>query len=81
MEETWHQLVAGLSELEVKSRETGVELAFEPEPGMFIEDLASFRELQDRFASRALKLTIDLGHLECTEERPLDRWLREFADR
>jgi sugar phosphate isomerase/epimerase len=83
-ETTWRYLLEGLEFLAPRSRDRSVSLAFEPEPGMFIESLDDYRELRDRFSSRAperssLGLTLDLGHLQCTEESPHDRWIREFA--
>lgn len=79
VETSWRYLIEGIHALEVAARGTAVELAFEPEPGMFIGDLAAFRELRDRFPSPALRLTLDLGHLQCTEEPPHDRWIRELG--
>lgn len=49
----------------------GVTLALEPEPGMFLErvgDVLGLVERLDRPAS--LGLTIDVGHLTCTEDEP-----------
>jgi sugar phosphate isomerase/epimerase len=78
-EESWKHLLEGLGALERETRGSAVALAFEPEPGMFVAGLDDFRELRSRFPSPALRLTLDLGHLQCTEEPPHDRWLREFA--
>lgn len=53
-------------------------LAFEPEPGMFIDSLAKFEELQKRVDHPLFGLTIDIGHLHCSGETPiadkLKRW-------
>ncbi len=49
----------------------GVTLALEPEPGMFLErvgDVVGLVERLDRPGS--LGLTIDVGHLTCTEDEP-----------
>lgn len=45
-----------------------VRLAFEPEPGMFIERLDQFAELHDRIDDPRFGLTLDVGHLLCTGE-------------
>jgi sugar phosphate isomerase/epimerase len=57
----WNQLVdllGGIVEL-------GAPIAFEPEPGMLVDDMAGFARLQA--ALPALKLTLDLGHAHLTE--------------
>jgi sugar phosphate isomerase/epimerase len=46
-------------------------LAFEPEPGMFIDTMPAFAELLDRVAHPALGLTLDVGHLHCQGEVPI----------
>jgi sugar phosphate isomerase/epimerase len=46
-------------------------MAFEPEPGMFIDTMPAFAELRDRVAHPAFGLTLDLGHLHCQGEIPI----------
>jgi sugar phosphate isomerase/epimerase len=79
LDESWRYLLDGLQALEQHAKWTNIALAFEPEPGMFIGSLADYRELRERHPSPALELTLDLGHLQCTEIPPHDRWIREFA--
>ncbi len=67
----WARLEAGLAELLDFAPARRVRIAFEPEPGMFIEDLAGFDELARRLPHPALELTIDFGHLAVTEREPL----------
>ena len=77
----WRWLVEGLRIVERAARERKVALGFEPEPGMLVGDLAGYRELRERLSrpeAPALRMTIDLGHLQCTEEPPHARWIREF---
>jgi sugar phosphate isomerase/epimerase len=52
----------------------GVTLAVEPEPGMFLERVGDVVALVERLGHpAALGLTVDVGHLVCTEdERPAD---------
>ncbi|MAJ28445.1 hypothetical protein CBD41_03405 [bacterium TMED181] len=45
----------------------GVMIGFEPEPGMWIESLADWRQLRTQLQHPALGLTLDLGHLGVTE--------------
>ncbi len=56
----------------------GVSLAFEPEPGMFIDTMARFDELRRRVDRPSFGLTIDVGHLHCLGEVPIADRLREW---
>ncbi len=58
-----------------------VVLGFEPEPGMLIDTMASFAELIDVIDSPRLGLTLDVGHLHCLGEVPIDAQIRDWADR
>lgn len=50
---------------------SGVTLALEPEPGMFLERVGDVVGLIERMGCPApLGLTIDVGHLTCTEDEP-----------
>ncbi len=46
-------------------------LAFEPEPGMFVDTMAKFSRLQQLLGRDELKLTLDIGHLFCQGEVPI----------
>lgn len=60
----------------------GVVLGFEPEPGMVIDTLGRSGELFDRLGRpRHLRLTVDVGHMECMGERPAGDALRPWAAR
>src|SRR5262249_35621618 len=52
-----------------------VRLAFEPEPGMFIDTMAKFGELFDRVKHPGFGLTIDIGHLHCQGDVPISKFL------
>lgn len=56
-------------------------LAFEPEPGMFIERFYQFEELLLVVDAPVLGLTIDIGHVHCVEEGPIADYLRHWAPR
>jgi L-ribulose-5-phosphate 3-epimerase len=63
-----------------------VPLAFEPEPGMFIDTMTRFADLLEAVRQQggnpdALCLTIDVGHLHCQGELPIVDHLREWAPR
>ncbi len=56
-------------------------LAFEPEPGMFIDTFARFRALDERVRHTLFDLTVDIGHVHCIEERPIGDCLRDWRGR
>jgi L-ribulose-5-phosphate 3-epimerase len=58
-----------------------VRLAFEPEPGMFIDTLEKFGELAGKVNHPAFGLTIDIGHLQCNGELPIGDHLRNWRDK
>ena len=67
--ELWARVEAGVTALLPLAESHGVDLALEPEPGMFVERIADVLELRRRLDSPdRLRLTVDVGHLRCTEE-------------
>lgn len=58
-----------------------VTIAFEPEPGMLIDTMASFEELLKLVDSPLLKLTLDIGHLHCLGETPIAPVIHQWKDR
>jgi L-ribulose-5-phosphate 3-epimerase len=80
------RLAAGLTEVLAHAEQKNVVLAFEPEPGMLIDTLAGYADLLDelsaqRIESARLKLTVDIGHLHCQGEVPIEGHLRRWRDR
>lgn len=59
----------------------GVAVGFEPEPGMFIDTMARFEQLLDALDDDSLRLTLDVGHLQCQGELPLADHIRRWAPR
>ncbi|MEX0585199.1 MAG: sugar phosphate isomerase/epimerase family protein, partial [Pirellulales bacterium] len=59
----------------------GIPLAFEPEPGMFIDTMARYDELVTQLDSPALRLTLDIGHLHCQGETPIAGQIRRWGPR
>jgi len=82
-EELWRRLCDGVRRVLDHARERKVVLAFEPEPGMFIERPAGYLELVQRLGSDGedLKLTLDVGHLLVTGDLPVDAQIRELSPR
>ncbi|MEV0742226.1 sugar phosphate isomerase/epimerase family protein [Streptomyces sp. NPDC050549] len=78
----WVRLVDGCAEVLGHAERAGVPIAFEPEPGMLVSDLAGYRRLcaalgtPDRFL-----LTLDIGHCQCVEPLPLEECVYQSADR
>ena len=68
-DELWSRVEAAVATLLPVAEAHGVDLALEPEPGMFVERIADVIELRRRLGSpERLRLTIDVGHLRCTED-------------
>lgn len=80
-EELWQRLCAGVADVLDHARSRNVVLAFEPEPGMFVERPAGFVELRRRLGSagEALGLTLDVGHLLVTRDLPVGAVIRAHA--
>jgi sugar phosphate isomerase/epimerase len=57
-----------------------VRLAFEPEPGMFVADMAGFSELFKLVARSVFGLTLDIGHLHCQGDVPIVDHLRRWRE-
>jgi len=57
----------------------GVDLAFEPEPGMFIDTMPRFARLHQAVAHPRFFLTLDVGHLHCMGETPIATRVHEWA--
>lgn len=77
-EASWDRLVEGVGALLAYARGSGVALAFEPEPGMFVERPAGYRELVRRLGLEPgeLGLCLDLGHCLCTGDLPVEAVIR-----
>jgi L-ribulose-5-phosphate 3-epimerase len=74
------RLVEGCRELCEHAEANHVRLAFEPEPGMFIDRMARFAELRERLNHPNFGLTIDIGHLHCQGETPIADHLRQWGE-
>jgi L-ribulose-5-phosphate 3-epimerase len=59
----------------------GVKVAFEPEPGMWLESLIQWEQLRDDLNHPSLGLTLDTGHVLCTESiSPAEAIVRYRSD-
>ena len=80
-ETLWERLVEGIGRTLEHARARGVRLAFEPEPGMFVERPGGFLELRRRLGARGeeLGLTLDVGHLLVTGDLPVEKQIRDLG--
>lgn len=76
----WEWLTEGVERVCRAARETGVRVAFEPEPGMLVESMADFDRLREAVLSPTLGLTLDVGHVHCTEADPIPDVIRRYGD-
>jgi sugar phosphate isomerase/epimerase len=78
----WRRLAGSLATVLDHAAARNMPLGFEPEPGMAIDTLARYGRLFDRLGRPDhLRLTLDIGHMECMGERPMADVLRPWADR
>ena len=74
------RLADGCTRLADAASAKGVRLAFEPEPGMFIDTMDKFAELHAKVNHPAFGLTLDVGHLVCNGELPVGDHVRRWKD-
>jgi sugar phosphate isomerase/epimerase len=79
-DECWSRLVGACWRLCADAAQRNVRLAFEPEPGMFIDTMAKFEELQRRVNHPSFGLTLDVGHLHCHGELPIAAHIQRWKD-
>jgi L-ribulose-5-phosphate 3-epimerase len=61
-------LLYGLERLCREAESLGIRIALEPEPGMLVETLADWQALRAAVPSPRLGLTLDVGHVPCSEQ-------------
>jgi L-ribulose-5-phosphate 3-epimerase len=77
----WQRLVDGCAATVEAAQERGVTLGFEPEPGMFVEDIAGWRRLHAALGAPAsFGITLDIGHCRCLEDDPVPDCVAAVAD-
>ena len=80
-EAAMQRLADGCREVLEYASQKEVRLAFEPEPGMFIERLSQYDELANRLESPLFGLTVDIGHVHCVEDISIADCLRQWSTR
>ena len=79
--EAMNWLVEGLQHTLQYAAARHVTIGFEPEPGMLIDTLARWEELLAQPGMEDLCLTLDVGHLHCQGEGPIDAAIHRWASR
>jgi L-ribulose-5-phosphate 3-epimerase len=79
-EALWERLADGCLRLLDAAARHNVRLAFEPEPGMFVDTMPRFARLWERVAHPLFGLTLDVGHLHCLGELPIEEHIRRWRD-
>ncbi|MEV6608010.1 sugar phosphate isomerase/epimerase family protein [Kutzneria sp. NPDC051319] len=78
----WDRLTEGCAKVVAAAEEHGVALGFEPEPGMFVDNLDRYDELCARLGMpAAFGLTLDIGHCRCLEPQSVPDCVRRAASR
>lgn len=73
----WGRLRRGVEQVLATAEQRGVVLGFEPEPGMFVPDIAGFERLRALLGEPGrLGMTLDIGHCRCVEADPVPECVR-----
>lgn len=81
-EVAWGRLLSGCADVVAAADTAGVPLGFEPEPGMFVEDLDGYERLLAALGGPArLGLTLDIGHCRCLEPLSVPDCVRRAGPR
>ena len=80
-EQALERLAESLRPVLQHATNNNVILGFEPEPGMFIDTLKSYRRLLQWIDAPHLKLTLDVGHLWCQGELPIADYIARWGER
>lgn len=73
------RLAAGLRRVCDRAEAAGVTVGFEPEPGMYIEDMAGYERVRALVDHAAFRLTLDVGHAHITEPAGAEATVRRYA--
>ena len=77
--DAWLYLVDGVGTLCQRLAPLGIQVAFEPEPGMLLQTLADWERLRDAVGASNFGLALDVGHVPCTETISAGEAIRRFG--
>ena len=77
-DDAWRFLAEGVVCLHERVTPLGVRIAFEPEPGMLVSGLSDWERLREA-SLPDLGLTLDVGHVPCTETISAGDAIRRYA--
>jgi L-ribulose-5-phosphate 3-epimerase len=75
------RLTEAIGPVLLRAEKAGMPLAFEPEPGMFVDTLERFARLDERIRHPLFQLTVDVGHVHCLQEGAIDSILERWQQR
>jgi L-ribulose-5-phosphate 3-epimerase len=74
------RLARNLSTVLNYAEDRGIDIGFEPEPGMLIDSTGRFERMIHLVDSPRLKMTMDIGHLFCLSEVPIVNYIEKWQD-
>lgn len=78
-DDAWRALVDGVRTYCERVAPLGIQVAFEPEPGMLVETLAQWESLRDAVSAPNFGLALDVGHVPCTESITAGDAIRRYG--
>jgi L-ribulose-5-phosphate 3-epimerase len=78
-EDAWRWLVENVRAYCERVAPLGIQVAFEPEPGMLVETLAQWESLRDAVSAPNFGLALDVGHVPCTESITASDAIRRYG--
>ena len=77
--DAWGWLVDAVGALCNQLNPLGIQVAFEPEPGMLLQSLGEWARLRDAVTSPNFGLALDVGHVPCTETISAGAAIRQYG--
>ena len=75
------RLAGGLRQVIDYAIDRDVQIGFEPEPGMYVDNMARYERLLQWIDAPNFLLTLDVGHLYCQGEVPIADYIARWASR
>jgi L-ribulose-5-phosphate 3-epimerase len=78
-DDAWRFLIDGMRRYCAQVAPLGIQVAFEPEPGMLVQSLADWQALRDAVRAPNFGLALDVGHVPCTESITAGDAIRRYG--